>query len=128
MRIAVRGWGRDQGETVLIDKSLSSAEEPGERLSIYTLYKRLLDLDNKRRTKVRIMTSTEVRLGGTYLLSLELSRKEIADLFFETHAGAMVRLIKSFLEDEEKEDRALELKRRRERMAELEKMAAEEES
>ena len=50
--------------------------------------------DNRRRTKVRISTGTDVRLGGTYLLHVELSRKEIAQLFFDTHTGAMVRMLR----------------------------------
>lgn len=111
MHISVRGWGRDLGETTLVREPLQGAEEPGERLSRDKLYKKVFDADDRRRTKVRISTSAEMRLGGTYLLRLELSRKEIAQLFFETHAGSMVRMIKSFIEDENKEDQAQQIER-----------------
>lgn len=113
MRISVRGWGRDVGETVLVDHHLSHAEEPGERFAREHLYKQVVDPDNRTRTKVRISTSAEMRLGGTYLLRVELTRKEIAQLFFETHNGAMIRMIQSFVEGENEEDRARDLERRR---------------
>ena len=106
MRITVRGWGRDLGETEVMSAALTDAETSGDRLSQGKLYKRVTDLDNKWRTKVYISTSADLRLGGTYLLRVELSRKEIAELFFDTHKGAMVRMIQSFIEDEEHEDHA----------------------
>jgi hypothetical protein len=37
---------------------------------------------------------------------LQLERKEIAELFFDTHQGAMVRMIRLFIEGEEREDHA----------------------
>jgi hypothetical protein len=97
------------------------------RLSQGKLYKRLDHPENKRFTKVRLYGSADLRLGGTYLLKVELSRKEIAELFFETHKAAMVRMIQSFIEDEENEDRARLLaeiaqraERRRQRLAQEE--------
>lgn len=125
MRISVRGWGRDVGETTLVDTPLHSAEEPGDRLSRDHLYKSVVDAENRKRTKVRISTSAEMRLGGTYLLRLELSRKEIAQLFFETHTGAMVRMIRSFIDDENKEDRAEELERHRRLLERLKENAVD---
>src|SRR5262245_49913203 len=123
MRISVRGWGRDLGETSLLDAPLYTAEVPGDRFSRDHLYKKVFDAENRRRTKVRISTSAEMRLGGTYLLHLELTRKEIAQLFFETHTGAMVRMIRSFVEDENKEDRAQEIERHRWLMEKLKENA-----
>jgi len=112
MRIAVRGWGRDLGETELMDVAIDDFKEVGDgRLDRDTLYKRIDHLDNKHRTKVRFSRSIEARLGGTYLMRVELTRREIAQLFFETRSGAMVRMIKSFLDDEEEADRAAELQR-----------------
>jgi hypothetical protein len=115
MDITVRGWGRDQGSTSIMSARLSGAETPGGTYSRGKLYKAVLHPEDKRLTKVRISTSTEVRLGGNYLLHVELSRKEIAQLFYETHSGAMVRMIQSFIEEEEIEDHArlVELSRQR---------------
>jgi hypothetical protein len=115
MDIKVRGWGRNSGETMIMSARLSDAETPEGNLSYGKLYRKVLNPEHKRMTKVRISTSTEVRLGGSYLLNVELSRKEIAQLFFETHNGAMVRMIQSFIDDEEREDaaRLLELSRQR---------------
>jgi hypothetical protein len=106
MRITARGWSRDVGQTEIMNKPLSGAEVPRDSLSQDTLYKRVTDLDNKRHTKVHLSTSADLRLGGKYLLRVELTRKEIAELFFDTHRGAMVRMIQSFIDEEEREERA----------------------
>ena len=77
---------------------------------------------------MRISTSAEVRLGGTYLLQVELSRKEIAQLFYETHSRSMIRMLRSFIDEEDNKDRAQQLaelaqlyERRRQRLAEMER-------
>jgi hypothetical protein len=113
MRISVRGWGRDAGETEVMDGALADAEAvpPNRRLTRGTLYKEVEYPETKWRTKVRIVTSADLRLGGNYMLRVELSRKEIAELFFDTHKGAMIRMIQSFVEEEEREDRARQLTR-----------------
>ena len=115
MKISVRGWSRDVGETTIMSGSLLEAES-AERYSIGKLYKKVLYPENRRLTQVRISTSTEVRLGGTYLLNVELSRKEIAELFFETHSGSMVRMLRAFIDEEHREEAARDL----ERIAQLE--------
>jgi hypothetical protein len=109
MQITVRGWSRDLGETVVLSGGLDGAEEPQGTYSKGKLYKKVVNPENKRFTKVRISSGVEVRLGGSYLMHVELSRKEIANLFFETHNGAMVRMIKSFLDEEAREEREEEL-------------------
>jgi hypothetical protein len=109
MRIIVRGWGRDVGETEIMNAPLSDAEEPGGRYSRNTLYKTVVFPNSRFGTKVRISTSTEVRLGGTYLLHVELSRSEIAQLFYETHSGEIVRMFRSFVQDEARADNARRL-------------------
>jgi hypothetical protein len=107
MRITVRGWGRDLGETEIMNASLDEAVAPPEgSYSRGRVYKKVLNPENRRRTSLRISTGTEVRLGGTYLMHVDLSRKEIAQLFFETHNGSMVRMFKAFIEEEDAEDRA----------------------
>jgi hypothetical protein len=125
MRITVRGWGRDLGETVILSGGLDGAEEPASTFSKGKLYKKILEPENKRRTKVRISSGIDVRLGGSYLLHLELSRQEISRLFFETHNGAMVRMIKSFIDEEAREDREEELTNFRERIERRKRIAEE---
>jgi DNA-binding SARP family transcriptional activator len=44
-------------------------------------------------------------------MHVDLSRKEIAQLFFETHSGSMVRMFEAFIEEEDAEDRAEMLQR-----------------
>jgi hypothetical protein len=112
MRITVRGWGRDVGETEIMNASLAEAVgHPEGNYSRGQVYKTVLNPENRRRTSLRISTGTEVRLGGTYLMHVDLSRREIAQLFFETHNGSMVRMFKAFMEEEDAEDRAEMLQR-----------------
>ncbi|MDH2404089.1 hypothetical protein QCM77_29660 [Bradyrhizobium sp. SSUT18] len=94
-----------------MNASLLEAEVPEGNFSLRKLYKKVLNPEDRRRTSVRISTGTEVRLGGTYLMHVELSRREIAQLFFETHNGSMVRMFKAFIEEEETEERAEILRR-----------------
>lgn len=110
-----------------MNAAIADAETPPNRLSQGKLYKNLDYLENKHFTKVRLYGSADLRLGGTYLLKVELSRKEIAELFFDTHKGTMIRMIKSFIEDEESEERAQALaslaqmsERRRQRLSQQE--------
>jgi hypothetical protein len=126
MRISVRGWGRDLGETEIMSGGLHDAEtlSEGGRYSRGKVYKKILSPEDRRRTKIRISTGTEVRLGGTYLMHVELTREEIAQLFFETHTGSLVRMLRAFIDEEDREDAAQMLERlsemqerRRERLA-----------
>jgi hypothetical protein len=112
MRIAVRGWGRNQGEKEIMNAELRNAEAPPGSYSMGKTYLRV-EYPNSRIAKARISTSTELRLGGRYLLHVELSRKEIAQLFYETHSGDIVRMFRSFIEDEEREEKQERLKRLR---------------
>jgi len=130
MRITVRGWSRDLGETQIMSAALPEAEKgpaSGEPYERETTYLNVEHPGDRRRTKVRISKRAELRLGGNYLLEVELSRSEIAQLFYDTHSGAMVRMVRSFIEGEENEDRARQLEQwaqfeesRRQRMAQRE--------
>jgi hypothetical protein len=103
MRIKVRGWGRDVGETQIMSAALEDAEKgPTNRYSKGKTYLRVDHPEVPFLTKVRVSTSAELRLGGSYLLQVELSRREIAQLFYETHGGDIVKMFKSFVEDEDR--------------------------
>lgn len=109
MRIIVRGWGRDQGEKEIMNSALAEAEtDPSDR---YTRGKTYLEVQypRSRRSTVRISTGTELRLGGRYLMHVELNRDEIAQLFFETHGGDIVRMFRTFMDDEERQRSARRL-------------------
>src|SRR5262249_25507537 len=58
-----------------------------------------------------------VRLGGSYLLRVELTKEEIAKLFYETHSEDIVRMFRSFVEDEDRQKRARRLERLRQSLA-----------
>jgi hypothetical protein len=118
MRISARGWGRNLGDTEIMSADLREAETLGEegRCSFGKTYKKVVNPENWRRTHVRITTSADLRFGGSYMLHVELSRREIAELFFETHTGSMVRMLRAFIDEEHREDHAQLLAR----IAELE--------
>jgi hypothetical protein len=127
MRIMVRGWGRNQGEKELMNADLRDAEEPAGHYIRGKTYFKVVNPDYRNMTKVRISTDTELRLGGNYLLQVELSRKDIARLFYETHDGDIVKMFRSFVEDEELRERVRWLERHRQRLADMQQLAETEE-
>jgi hypothetical protein len=127
MRITVRGWGRDQGETTIMSAALADAESGGDTYSKGKLYKTVDYPESRGFTKVRISTSAEVRLGGNYLLQVELNREELAQLFYDTHSGAMVRMVRSFIEDEERQEHVRLLERMAQRNERKQLRSAQEE-
>jgi|SRR5579862_989473 len=130
MRITVRGWGRDLGKTEIMSAALVDAEEgpgPGEHYDSSTAYLNVVYPEADSLTKVHVSKKAELRLGGNYLLEIELSRTDITLLFFKTHSGAIVRMFRSFLLDEAKERSARQMERwarmderRRQRLAQEE--------
>ena len=107
MRIKARGWARDQGETEIVNVALERATDSPGPGTYYQSGQAYLDVRNAytRQSKAEIAAgTTHLRMGGRYLLTIELSRKEIAKLFFATHDGDIVRTFKSLLEDEEREE------------------------
>jgi hypothetical protein len=96
MRIVVRGWGRDEGEKVIMSTALSEAE--ADSTEHYTWERTYLKIYP---SAVHVSSSTELRLGGRYLMRIELDRHEIAELFYKTHEGDLVQMVRSFIEEEE---------------------------
>jgi hypothetical protein len=134
MRVTIRGWGRDHGETEIINVTLGDTAQDADGYRY--LGQGYLRFENEylpKMAKATLSAGTEpLRLGGRYLLGVELSRDEIAKLFFATHKGDLVETFKSLLEDEarqaeeeerrrEAEQRAAMLERHRQRMARNEK-------
>jgi hypothetical protein len=115
MRVTVRGWGRDHGETEIVKVALGDPEDTS-RGSYYSLGEGYWRVENEylpKMAKAKLSAGTKpLHLGGRYLLRVELSREEIAKLFFATHNGDLVQTFKSLLEDEERQ--AEEEERRRE--------------
>jgi hypothetical protein len=106
MLITVRGWGRNSGETTIVDASLMGAEAEADRYSEGETYLQVQHLTEFWPwAGVRISTSTKVRLGGKYLLQIKLSKEEIRELFFKTHDGEIVRMFQSLVEDEATKER-----------------------
>jgi hypothetical protein len=129
MRITVRGWGRDQGEKEIMDAPLEVAVPgPDKTYSQGRTYLNIVHPEARWLTKVRVSTSTKLRLGGRYLLHVELSRKEIAQLFYETHGNDIVRMVRSFIEDEERQETARMLQRWAERDERRRQRVAQEET
>ena len=131
MRVTVRGLGRDHGEKEIVNIGLMDPEESSDG-SYYPLLECYVRVENAylpKMAKAKLSVGTQpLRLGGQYLLGVELSREEIAKLFFATHKGDLVVMFKSLLEDEarqaeeeerrrEAEQRAAMLERHRQRMA-----------
>jgi hypothetical protein len=117
MRIIVRGWGRDQGEKEIMNTGLGEAET-GD-IKSYSRGNTYLQFEYEHIPhlhRARVTTSAELRLGGRYLLQVELRRREIDQLFYAMHGGEIVRQFQSFVANEERERQA----RKRERFKEIE--------
>jgi hypothetical protein len=84
MRITVRGWGRDHGEKELIDAYVGdmSVMEEGGKCHWGSTYLQITNYGVQ--SKARMSAGTTLNLGGSYLLHVELSDMEIAQLFYQT--------------------------------------------
>jgi hypothetical protein len=133
MRVTVRGWGRDHGETEIVNVALGDPKDSDP--DSYYLGQGFLRIENAwapHLAKAQLSAGTEsLRLGGRYLFRVELSREEIAKLFFATHHGDIVRTFKSLLEDEERqaeeEEQRQEAERRAAMLARHQRLAAQRE-
>ncbi len=94
MRVTVRGWARDFGEKEILSCELAYADidEDVKRLERRTTYfqveRHLRPVYRGRRKvdyNIRVFGHAELTLSGSYLVQLELSRREIARLFYETN-------------------------------------------
>lgn len=75
MRLAVRGWRRDQGETVIAEADL--LEAVSSETSHYEPRKVYLSLDSV------LLRSEKLALNGRYLVSLELSDSDLIRLLID---------------------------------------------
>ena len=92
MKVSVRGWNRDMGETVIGQHSLLSVkynEKGTVRRDTPSLY------ENYRRG-ITVAWFQELKLTGNYRMEVELSRDDIVKLFKVAFNGEL----RSFLIDE----------------------------
>jgi hypothetical protein len=127
MRITVRGWGRDLGETEIMNAALEEAEASLGPDNRFHRGKTYLRVDSDYINEVRVSTCAELRLGGSYLLHVELNKEEIAQLFYATHEGDIVRMFRSFVQNERARELAEYVERRRQRLAK-QRLAQEEQA
>jgi hypothetical protein len=111
MRILARGWGRDQGEKEIMDAQLvdlpnmPEAEEDHTYIMGKTYLRVTKTYSGGPDPRVLVSAGSKLNLGGKYLVRLELSRREIAELFYLTHSGDIVRMVASFIQEEERQKR-----------------------
>jgi hypothetical protein len=108
MRVTARGWSRDHGEKELLNCEVAYADID-EEVGRYSRGKTYFEVirwvqqlyRNRRKVNytVRISAHAELNLSGSYLVQLELSRAEIARLFYETNGDqGLPELLKLFSE------------------------------
>ncbi|WIW43868.1 hypothetical protein ML401_20330 [Bradyrhizobium sp. 62B] len=108
MQVTTRGWARDHGPKPLLSSSLTT-EDVSDEIGRFERGKTYLEIDRevitlpsgRRRVSctARISGHAELNLNGSYLVQVELDRKEIARLFYLTHGDAeLPELIKFFSE------------------------------
>jgi hypothetical protein len=112
MRILVSGWSRNQGNKDIMDTSLEDVPVADEKIDHYSWDQTYLQIREPiapwypSGPMVRVSVGTKLNLGGSYLLRVELSRKEIARLFYLTHPGVrelddILRLFAKFKDQED---------------------------
>src|ERR1700730_5905890 len=108
MQVTARGWSRDHGSKTLLVAELAY-DDVSEEVKTFQQSKRYFQIKRdvrelprgRRRVRytARVSSHAELNLNGSYLVQLELSREEIARLFYLTHADAeLPQLIKFFSE------------------------------
>jgi hypothetical protein len=108
MQVTTRGWSRDHGPKPVISASLTS-EDISEEVKTFERDRTYFEIERqvqqlprgRRRVRcsARVSSHAELNLNGSYLVQLELSREEIARLFYLTHGDAeLPQLIKFFSE------------------------------
>src|SRR5947208_13002981 len=106
MRVTARGWSRDHGAKDVLSAELAY-EDVSEEVQAFeqdkTYFQIKRDVQELPRGRRRVRYTTRVsshanlNLNGSYLVQLELSREEIARLFYLTHGDAeLPALIKFF--------------------------------
>jgi hypothetical protein len=108
MKVTARGWSRDHGKKDLLNAELAY-EDVSEDVKSFQQGKAYFQVkrdvqelpQGRRRVRytARVSSHAELNLNGSYLVQLELSRQEIARLFYLTHGDAeLPQLIKFFSE------------------------------
>ena len=79
MQITVRGWGRDMGETTIIEQDLTELKlNKDERRTVYP--NRPPELFRLRWSNVALHWFQKLRLTGNYRMELELSEADVLRL------------------------------------------------
>jgi hypothetical protein len=113
MRVTARGWSRDHGKKDVLTAELAY-EDVSEDVKTFQQGKTYFQIKRdvqelprgRRRVRytTRVSSHAELNLSGSYLVQLELSREEIARLFYLTHGDAeLPELIRFFTELERQE-------------------------
>jgi hypothetical protein len=108
MKVTARGWSRDHGAKNVLSAELAY-EDVSEDVTTFqqgrTYFQVKRDVQELPRGRrrvgctARVSSHAELNLNGSYLVQFELSREEIARLFYLTHADAeLPQLIKFFSE------------------------------
>ena len=94
MQVTTRGWSRDHGAKPVLSAILTAEDVTGD-VERYQRDKVYFEIDHqvtqlsrgRRRVHctARVSSHAELNLNGSYLVQLELSREEIARLFYLTH-------------------------------------------
>ena len=114
MQVTARGWARDHGAKELLSAELSymdvtekvSTYERGQKY--FQVLRSVRELTRGRRkvlATARVSGHAELNLNGSYLVQIELSRDEIARLFYLTNGDrALPELLQTFAGFKQQED------------------------
>ena len=108
MQVTVRGWARDMGrkpilECEMLQEDIVEEIDRLERGKTYFEVRQEVTHKSRGRRKVsytaKVSAHAELNLNGSYLVQLELSRDEIARLFYLTNGDRGLPDILNFFSD-----------------------------
>lgn len=120
MQVTVRGWSRDHGKKPVLEAELNTddvIEGPIESFSrgktYFQVNRSVRQLTRGRRKvdyRIKVSSHAELNLSGSYLVQLDLSRNEIARLFYLTNGDrSLPELLQFFSKLKKTEDVGMEI-------------------
>jgi hypothetical protein len=111
MRVVVRGWSRDRGETEIMNTRLASMPAAPDNVSYKKEEACLQVVKIGHLTKVHVWAGADLNLNGSYQTHLELDRHDIGRLFYLAYGDRGLdeigRLIADYKDREEERAAAI---------------------
>jgi hypothetical protein len=113
MRVAVRGWSRDHGETEIVntDQLDDMPVAPSGSISLKPGETYLQVSKSRSSCTVHVWGDAKLNLNGSYMTHVELDRRDIARVFYlaygDRKSDEIIRLLDAYREQEKQQAAAV---------------------